>query len=228
MAGAPPRRNKHLFTAPAIGLVASGVGLIMGVHGVFEVRNNPAPTEHPCREGLVAELGTGSWVDVSACEPDVENSVMVVGGNGSEAFYVALRDPESGEQAGVLRVDDPTVLGALEAVDLDPDGSVDDETMAALGLLFATPRTGMTARVFSDERKLLTRGLRGFGEDDPVIELGEAPHPTRSWVLIIFGAVGLAASGWGVFRAKRLKAQEDARVARWHAAGNSHNNPFLR
>ncbi|MGH1349029.1 MAG: hypothetical protein ACRBN8_46280 [Nannocystales bacterium] len=84
--GHPPRRNKHLFTAPALGLAFSTLGLLVGVQGTLEASDNPAPTIHPCRDGLAAELGPGAWVDVSACEPDFENSVLVFDDRGSDSL----------------------------------------------------------------------------------------------------------------------------------------------
>ena len=200
----------------------------MGVDGILDVRNNPAPTVHECRDGLAAELGPGAWVDVSQCELDLENAMMVLGEHDDDAVFIALRDPDSGEQAGVLRFDDPAAVEAINAIERDPGPEPSEATTKAASVLFATPRTGMTARVVSGEKELLVRGLRGFGEDEPVIEFGETPHPTRSWVLTILGAIGLAASGWGLQRAKRAKAREEAQIAQWHATTHAHHNPYLR
>lgn len=226
-AGGPPRRNKHAFTAPALGLFFGFLALVMGVDGVLEARNNPTPTAHDCRKDLVAELGRGAWVDVSACEPDLDNAVLMFGDSGGDAVFIPLVHPVSGEQAGILKTDDPLVLEALNATGSEPDGPPSDAELAAASVLFATPRTGMTVRLSTSERKILTKGLRGLGEDDPVIELGEVPHPTRSLVILILGIVGLAASGWGVRRAKRIKDDEKAQLAAWHAAAGS-QNPYAR
>ncbi len=226
--GSPPRRNKHFFTGPALGLVFSGISLIMGVHGVLEARNNPTPAVHSCRDGLVAELGPDAWIDVSECEPDLDNSVLMFDDRGGEALFVALVDPLSGAQAGILRVDDPVALKAIDAAEREPEGPPSETASAASAVLFATPRTGMTARVDSTEREILTKGLRGLGEDEPVLELGETPHPTRSLVFLVLGVLGLAGSTWGVQRAKAAKAREEAKLAAWRAAGNSPtpHNPF--
>ncbi len=119
-------------------------------------------------------------------------------------------------------------MEALDAAEHEPEATPDTTPLAASTALFKTPRTGMTARVDSTDRRLLDQGLRGFRTDEPVIELDETPHPKRSWFLLVAGALGLVGSGWGVHRAKKAKAREEAQLARWQAAGHAapHNNPF--
>ncbi len=219
-----PRPRKHLFTGAALALIFGGMAFAFGAQELFDDYRNPEPTVLPCSAQAFEDAGRGRWVEISGCDVDIEGSVEVFNGDRVESLYLPLIEPDSGQPVALLKTDDSKFGGAFATWRTSTDdGAVARAEARISAKLYDTPVRGLTASFFSD-RELLSSRIRGFDDDDNVIEHERAPNFTIGMIFAVLGLGGLVGSAWAFRNAKRAKAEDEVAMATWYHQQQMHHH----